>query len=137
MRRVEKDHKRGKRIANMLEDLRSGTVIVEGKHDVEKLRLLDIESHTCNSILRGAGLPPHNKTVFIFMDDDKGGAEKHAKLMSLLESHDGYDIDELLGRHMLRGLNITSVEQICKPVQLALGSAEGRKENGKNHTPKT
>jgi 5S rRNA maturation endonuclease (ribonuclease M5) len=134
MRRVERDRKRGKKIVNMLEDLRNGTVIVEGKHDVEKLRLLGIESRTCDSVLRGASLPPCNKTVFIVMDDDKGGVEKCAKLMSVLESCDSFHVDESLGKHMLRRLNVTCVEQICKPIRLALGSAEGRKENGKNHT---
>lgn len=131
MRRVEKDHKKSKWVANGLEDLRGSTVIVEGWHDVEKLKRLGINAHTCDSVLHGCDSLPHDKKIIIFVDDDKGGETKRAKLISMLESQGDYRIDELLGRRMLRRLNITSVEQICGPVQLALGSSEGRKENGK------
>ena len=135
VRRVEKDHKRSKWVANSLEDLRDNTVIVEGKHDVEKLRSLGIDAHTFDSVLHGCSSLPHNKKIIIFVDDDKGGETKRAKLISMLESrnayHVVYHIDESLGRRMLTGLNITSVEQICEPVQRALGSAEGRRGNRK------
>jgi 5S rRNA maturation endonuclease (ribonuclease M5) len=107
----------------MLEALRQGTTIVEGLHDVKALAHFGIKAIPYSRL--SAALPSISGRVYLLADDDRGGEEKKEKMrMLLLEHNSGYLIDETLGRRMLKMLNVTSVEQICGPIEEARESGD-------------
>ncbi|VVB76772.1 Uncharacterised protein [uncultured archaeon] len=115
MQQERKDYARAKRTTGILETLKNGTVIVEGKHDIRALRPLGIEALTYSQLY--TSLPSASKTVYVLTDADKGGEEKKQKIMAmLLESGNGYVIDDSLGKRLLRTLNSTCVEQVLGPI---------------------
>ncbi len=116
---MEKSGRRSRAVSRILEELASGTVIVEGKHDVKALASLGISAIPEGSISRrpitGKG------RVYILMDDDRRGIQrKEALIGKLLEIDGSMDMDTVIGTRLQRMLNITSVEQLCKPVAEAL-----------------
>jgi 5S rRNA maturation endonuclease (ribonuclease M5) len=115
-----KDDARGKALIGILDELRQGTVIVEGAHDVRALAYLGVPSIPFSRV-SGPALGCSSRKVYLLMDNDRGGAEKSEKLRSrILELGEGYVINEVLGKRMLRMLNATSVEQIKGPIDEAL-----------------
>ncbi len=115
-----------KRLERMLNDLREGIVIVEGKHDVEALERLKIRSISFAQFIGGnIGTQSFqaDRIFYVWMDADKGGADKEEKVVEMLDMIDGeikYDVT--LGRRVLKMLGITSVEQAYGMVRQVLES---------------
>ena len=115
-----KDEARGKAIIEILDELRQGTVIVEGAHDVSALASFGIESIPFSKV-SGDTLGCSCRKVYLLMDNDRGGVEKGEKMRSkILELGEGYSVDEVTGKRMLKMLNATSVEQIVGPINEVL-----------------
>ena len=120
-----KDEARGKAILEILDELRQGTVVVEGPHDVNALSSFGIESIPFSRV-SGDALGCSCRKVYLLMDNDRGGAEKAEKMKSkILELGEGYAVNEVLGKRMLKMLNATSVEQIVGPIKEALKKTSG------------
>ena len=116
---MEKSDRR-KTLERILGELCEGTVIVEGRHDVNALARLRISAIAEGSIER-QGIAP-GRTVYLLMDNDRRGEERKERLAArLLETHSDARIDTALGKRLQRMLNITSIEQLCMPVSEALG----------------
>ena len=104
-----------KKLERMLNDLREGIVIVEGKHDVEALARLKIRSISFAQFIGGNARTTSfqaDRTFYVWMDADRGGAVKEEKVVEMLGMIDGgvkYDVT--LGKRILKMLGITSVEQ--------------------------
>ncbi len=115
-----------KRLELMLDDLREGIVIVEGKHDVEALARLKIRSISFAQFIGGnLGTKSFQteKIFYVWMDIDKGGADKEEKVVEMLDMIDGnikYDV--VLGKRVLKMLGITSVEQAYGRVRQVMAS---------------
>lgn len=106
------------RLIRLLDFLANGTVVVEGKHDIEALRELGVEAVAYGAVECGRITPDPEKTVYIAMDMDKGGEQKASRLVSrLLSVRKNYTINLDLPRSMLKMLNAKSVEQICGPAR--------------------
>lgn len=115
-----KDGARGRAITGILDELRQGTVVVEGPHDVRALAYFGVQSIPFSKVSEQT-LGCSQRKVYLLMDNDRGGAEKGEKLKArILEFGEGYVIDEVLGRRILKMLNATSVEQIKGPIDEAL-----------------
>jgi 5S rRNA maturation endonuclease (ribonuclease M5) len=121
----EKESDRKKRLTKLLEELRSGVVVVEGKHDIEVFRKLGIEALTYGTLMGDVDNVleklPEGCTIFIIMDDDKSGEFRTEQLKGKLLEKD-LKFDEHLGERLLKALNLTSVEQILKPIEEILNS---------------
>lgn len=115
-----------KRLERMLDDLRNGIVIVEGKHDVGTLERLRIKAISFPQFVGGNLGTISFKTdrvFYVWMDADKGGADKEQKVVNILDAMDGgirYDVE--LGKRVLKMLGITSVEQAYGMVRQMLES---------------
>ena len=124
MMQPKKDLLQKKRLERMLEALKEGIVIVEGKHDVETLQRLGIKSISFAQFI-GGNLGTRSfqtsRTFYVWMDTDKGGEDKEQKVVEMLDAIDGgikYDVT--LGKRVLKMLGITSVEQAYGMVMQAL-----------------
>ncbi len=125
MLQSEKESDRRKRLRKLLEELRSGVVVVEGKHDIEVLHKLNINAMTYGSFMGNVNnildKLPKDRTIFIIMDADKSGDFRTEQLKGkLLERN--LQFDEHLGKRLLKALNSTSVEQLLKPIEEILNS---------------
>ncbi len=125
MLQSEKESDRRKRLRKLLEELRSGVVVVEGKHDIEVLHKLNIDAMTYGSFMGNVNnildKLPKDRTIFIIMDADKSGDFRTEQLKGkLLERN--LQFDEHLGKRLLKALNSTSVEQLLKPIEEILNS---------------
>ena len=121
MSRVQKQVYQRGRLDSILEKLKDGIVIVEGKHDVDTLRRLGISSIPYGKFM-STNMYTHEfqteKTFYLMMDADKGGEDKGQKILSLLTGFDNYVVyNTELGRSFLKLLGITSVEQAYGKVQ--------------------
>ena len=102
----------------MMAELACSTVIVEGRHDVKALAKLGIPAVTEGSLVRSAIIAGK---VYLLMDNDRRGLERRERLYNrLLEMDKGISIDTTLGERLQKLLNITSIEQLCRPVQEAM-----------------
>lgn len=114
----KKDKEYAGKVKKILKTLSSGFVIVEGAHDIAALNKLGLKSFAYSQVLSKQAVPAAECTVYLLTDSDKGGEEKKEKLLAVLrEVNSGYKIDDVLGKHLMRLLNITSIEQICSPVE--------------------
>ena len=119
-----KDEARARTIKRMLDELAQGTVVVEGIHDVKTLAHFGIDSIPFSRV-SGNTLGCPCRKVYLFMDNDRGGAEKMEKIKSkIVEMGAGYSVNEVLGKRMLKLLNATSVEQMKGPITEALEKME-------------
>lgn len=115
MRKVQKELYQRGRLDTILDKLRSGIVIVEGKHDVQTLSRLGVPAIAYDSFV-SANRNTHqfytDKTFYLMMDADKGGEDKLGKVLDILTGMDNYiAYNTELGRSFLKLLGITSVEQ--------------------------
>jgi 5S rRNA maturation endonuclease (ribonuclease M5) len=121
MKKTNKAESRRSRLLDILERLRNGIVIVEGKHDVGALGRLEIPATSYNKFLSCNSSTTEfstNRTFYIMMDADKGGRDKENKVISLLTSmNNAIDYNTALGKSLLHLLGITSVEQACGRVE--------------------
>jgi len=99
----------------VLELLRNNYVVVEGKHDVEMLEKLGISAIPYERLMRNHIEFDKGKTIYLLMDDDNGGYDKEDKALAFLIER-GYNVNTDLGRHLLKVLKITSVEQAYQPI---------------------
>ena len=112
---VEREQ-RSKAVSRIMAELACSTVIVEGKHDVDALASLGIAAITEGSIARNN----INGRVCLLMDNDRRGIQRRERLYNkLLEMDKGIQIDVASGERLQKMLNITSIEQLCKPVREA------------------
>ncbi|MGC8676157.1 MAG: hypothetical protein ACP5T3_01395 [Candidatus Micrarchaeia archaeon] len=120
---LQKTAKRAKELETMFAELKGGVVVVEGRHDVLALSSLGVCSCTYDYAVRNAGRLVGEAAVsgtklFLLMDDDKGGADKLAKMLSAIDAvsqQANATVDVMLGLRMLRLLGVKSVEQIRAP----------------------
>jgi 5S rRNA maturation endonuclease (ribonuclease M5) len=123
----DSDEYRAKRILRMLDELKQGSVIVEGQHDVRTLGHFGITAIPYPKLAKS--VLEREKKIYFFMDNDKGGEEKAEKAKSvLMDTYKGFRVNEVLGRKMLNMLNATSVEQIRAPIEEALEREKGKKK---------
>lgn len=126
MMRPQKDSAQRKLLARMLDQLKEGIIIVEGKHDVETLRRLGIDSISFTQFIGGniwTRTFQSNKMFYIWMDADRGGDDKEQKVVALIEAMDGdikYNVK--LGKRLLKILGITSVEQAYGMIEQMLAA---------------
>lgn len=124
MKKTNKARSRRNRLLDILERLRDGIVIVEGKHDVGALGRLEIPATSYNKFLSCNNSTTEfstNRTFYIMMDADKGGRDKENKVINLLTSMDNaIEYNTELGKRLLRLLGITSVEQVCGRVEMVM-----------------
>gem|GEM_PF-2347681 len=104
-----------KKMDAVLELLRNNYVVVEGKHDVEMLEKLGISAIPYERLMRNHIEFDKGKTIYLLMDDDNGGYDKEDKALAFLIER-GYNVNTDLGRHLLKVLKITSVEQAYQPI---------------------
>ena len=129
VQRYAKGRRAKKRIEELLEKLREGSVIVEGAHDVKVMAKLGVTAIPYSKVvsLHGTGVDL-KKSVYLLTDSDRGGEEKKEKLKSALLTLDsGCKINEDIGRHLLKMLNATSVEQIYGPILRIIEEGEEEK----------
>lgn len=126
-----RDERRMKAAEAMLSRLREGMVIVEGKHDVPRMEELGIRAVTYYKAVTDSGAVGKGTIIYLLTDSDKGGEEKKGKLISaLLERDKSLEIDTELGGRLLRMLNLTSIEQIGKPMaELLAKGGKTKKQN--------
>jgi len=117
--------KASKKVLEITSRLKRAYVVVEGGHDVDALADFGITAMTYSaaianicSLVRQAH--DERKEIIILFDLDKGGDDKMCKLLLAFESAlDGdtsaVKINTELGRHFLKILSVTSVEQIRAP----------------------
>ena len=129
--------KASKEVLDIISRLKRAYVVVEGDHDVNALADFGITAMTysaaianVHSLVRQAR--SEGKEILILFDLDKGGDEKMRKLLLAFESAlDGdtsaVKINTELGRHFLKILNVTSVEQIRAPASELTATARGIK----------
>ena len=116
MIKVEREH-RSKAVSRIMAELARSTVIVEGKHDVDALASLGIAAITEGSIARNS----IDGKVFLLMDNDRRGMQRRERLYNkLLEMDKEIRIDVASGERLQKMLNITSIEQLCRPVREAM-----------------
>ena len=125
MDRLRKAKSDKKSLQNLFDLLMDGTVIVEGKHDIEVLKDFGIGaipytkfSNTIDCSLR------NGKTFYLLMDMDKGGEDKERKAIEIIQTHyPGCRIDTDAGKRLLRMLGCIAVEQIGQRARsILLGS---------------
>ncbi len=132
MQQMEKEYRQKRHLQEMLERLREGVAIVEGKHDVAVLERLGVHALVYSAVESGKSAPEKGKTIYILTDNDKGGDEKRERLKSALLAMDiGHAINEELGRKLLQMLGATSIEQIYGPAMEIL-EEEKSDNHGKN-----
>jgi len=118
VREASRERSHANWIVSVIEKLRKGTVIVEGKHDVKALSELGITCFTYDFAARNIGKIARSSRVYLFFDNDKGGSQKAEKLSSLIESENKQcKVDFWTGASLLKLLNLTSIEQIVKPTE--------------------
>lgn len=133
-----RDEERARQLKVLLAKLSLGTVIVEGKHDAEKLERFGIIALTYPQVsMRVIG--NLQKIIYVMVDRDRGGEEKARKLSAMLhEQAPNSKVDWETGRRLLKMLGLTSIEQVYAPITEMLGKADGEKKpkkanfNGKN-----
>jgi 5S rRNA maturation endonuclease (ribonuclease M5) len=109
----------------MLDELKHGTVIVEGNHDVKALEYFGVSAIPYPKMAKSV----IEKKVYFFMDNDRGGLEKAEKAKSrLLELGMNCKVNEVLGKKMLSMLNATCVEQIKGPIDEAMERMERKRK---------
>ena len=115
-------------LQRLLEKLREGIVIVEGKHDVYTLKRLGIAAVEFSNFMRsniGTTLFMSSRPFYVMMDRDNGGEDKREKVISVLSSMDNpVDYDTETGDRFLRILGITSVEQAYRPAVQVMSYTE-------------
>jgi len=113
---VEREH-RSRAVSRIMAELACSTVIVEGKHDVDALASLGIAAITEGSIARNS----IEGKVCLLMDNDRRGIQRMERLYNrLLEMDKEILIDVTSGERLQKMLNITSIEQLCRPVREAI-----------------
>ena len=129
--------KASKEVLEITSRLKSAYVVVEGDHDVNALADFGIAAMTysaaianVHSLVRQAH--DEGKEIIVLFDLDKGGDDKMHKLLLAFESAlDGdtsaVKINTELGRHFLKILGVTSVEQIRAPASELTATAIGIK----------
>jgi 5S rRNA maturation endonuclease (ribonuclease M5) len=109
---------RKRKVEQMLELLKTGTVIVEGKHDTKTLSMLGIRAIPYERIISMKESPDPNDTIYIMVDNDKGGDQKSDKIVDALLTIDKrYTINSDVSKRLLKMLNLTSVEQMLGPIE--------------------
>jgi len=116
-----------KKMDAVLELLRNNYVVVEGKHDVEMLGKLGISAIPYERLMRNHIEFDKGKTIYLLMDDDNGGYDKEDKALAFLIER-GYNVNTDLGRHLLKVLKITSVEQAYQPIMDILEKGSVRRK---------
>ncbi|MEM0087151.1 MAG: hypothetical protein QXU16_02730 [Candidatus Micrarchaeaceae archaeon] len=107
-----------KKLENVLEELRRGTVVVEGVHDYKVLEALGINSVvTFDRLIYNHADIDKNKPVYIIMDNDKGGRSKEEKAMALLLEKGITNIDLERGKLLLKLTSARSVEELLEPIR--------------------
>jgi 5S rRNA maturation endonuclease (ribonuclease M5) len=114
---TERAEKRRRLIA-ILDELREGVAVVEGKHDIKALRDLGISAFSYETVMRGrSGILPGAR-LYILTDIDRRGVEKaEAAYAELSVANASCSINRSKGVALLRMCNATSVEQIYRPVR--------------------
>jgi len=119
---------KAKLVQNLLQQLREGVVIVEGKHDKDTLKEFGIDSFT---FYEAASNPSKlssfaGKTIYILFDDDKGGEEKNRKMIELVTAYATHSkVNDSLAKRLLGLLNCTSIEQVSGPLRELLDLKRG------------
>ncbi len=118
---------RKRKVEQILELLKGGTVIVEGRHDIRVLSMLGIRAIPYERIVNMKEAPDPNETVYIMVDSDKGGDQKSEKIMDALLTIDKrYTINSDVSQKLLKMLNLTSVEQLTRPIEEIRENEKGR-----------
>ena len=117
-----KEIRRSREANRILEKLRGGSAIVEGKHDVRVLEKLGVRAFTYDSVVNGNVMP--KEPIFLLMDLDKNGEYKKEKVAMVIEEK-GLSSDTGSGLRLLRMLNSTCVEEIYSPLMQALEGSKG------------
>ena len=127
---------RKRRVERILSRLKSGTVVVEGKHDVRKLRMFGISAVSSGDVLYRKRAIDSGKTVYLMTDKDRGGEEKREKLLGeLLGREQGLNVNSDLGIAFLKALNVRCAEQIYRPLtELLETNGEYNGENILRHS---
>lgn len=127
VQRMRKAASRRREAIQMLERLRNGIAIVEGKHDALVLERLGIPSFTYDSVINGS-VSVCSHEIFILMDNDRRGSEKRERLGSFLLEK-GLKADNKFGIRLLKMFNSVCIEEIYSPILQAL-KIEPEMENG-------
>jgi 5S rRNA maturation endonuclease (ribonuclease M5) len=119
---------KAKLVQNLLQQLREGVVIVEGKHDKEALKAFGIDSFTFYEIASNPSKLSNfaGKKIYLLFDNDKGGEEKNRKMVELVKAYAMHSkINDSLAKKLLGLLNCTSIEQVPGPLRELLDLRRG------------
>ncbi len=109
-------------LLDMLGQFRSGIMVVEGAHDVSMFKSFGVHALTYYSVMTGEILVS-KKSVYIVMDNDRGGIDKADKLISrITELDSSAKIDVKTGPRFLKMIGVKAVEQSRKPLEDILES---------------
>lgn len=123
---------KAKRVAAILDRLRSGINVVEGPNDKRVLSFFGIEAHTLYEFMKGDE-ETYGRPINALMDRDKGGEEKLRTLVSFARArHPGSRIRTNDGRLLLAVAHATSMEQIRKPIEELLQEANSKRIDARN-----
>jgi len=117
MHEIYKSDRVADKLNSMIKKFKNGIVIVEGKHDIETLKKLDVPAMTYNhfiSVSKSGKIIKSDRIFYIFMDLDKGGFDKRDKVIDIIKTQSDIEYNVTLGRRLLEFLNVTSVEQIYR-----------------------
>ncbi|MGC8496012.1 MAG: hypothetical protein ACP5RM_00500 [Candidatus Micrarchaeia archaeon] len=114
MTRIDREKSQKKALKNLIEDLKCGIVVVEGDHDVETLKNIGITNvfkfDQIKEVLKSEII--NGKTLYIIMDNDKGGSSKEKATVKILRANLPEVKYNLRAKEDFLGiLNITSVEE--------------------------
>lgn len=122
---MAKASSRKRRLISILHELRQGSVVVEGRHDIAVMQSLGIRALQYNGVITGKTALNPSRKVYLFTDTDRRGMEKAETLASALFSIDGrYTMNRNLAYSLLGMCNATSVEQISKPIEEIMEESE-------------
>ena len=97
------------------------------KVDIRVLSMLGIRAIPYERIVNMKEAPDPNETVYIMVDSDKGGDQKSEKIMDALLTIDKrYTINSDVSKKLLKMLNLTSVEQLTRPIEEIRENEKGR-----------
>lgn len=124
-----KDEERLKAVESIIAELQQQPlVVVEGRHDVETLRQLQIRAQTYERVMR-SGLPLPERAALL-TDNDRRGQQK-AELAGSMLRENGVKVDDFTGTRLLKILGVPHVESILQPIREAQDRATNRKTTRK------
>ncbi|MEM0149294.1 MAG: toprim domain-containing protein [Candidatus Micrarchaeaceae archaeon] len=101
-----------KALLNVLETIREGIVVVEGLHDIAALAKLNVKAINFDLLPMIDKDALEEGTVYLMMDDDKGGHSKEEKAIKIILSiNPNTRLDTFERDRLISILSITSIEE--------------------------